>query len=128
VLKHIELSEFSTRAGDDSYFTSNWGGWTRLGRDPEQDYHNMLSTFSGKDVHEDDFLLFRAFDGEPGLFVDIGANMGFSAISLRNVNKTFNILSFEVVPFVAPVLELVAKDLEYFQPDRIAQVRRAARG
>ncbi len=100
MLKHIGLSEFSSRAGDDTHFTSNWGGWTALNRDPQQDYGNVRNAFSDKTVHEDDFLLFHAFDGEPGLFVDVGANMGFSATSLRNVNKTFAVLPFEVVPFL----------------------------
>lgn len=49
-----------------------------------------------KQVHDKDFLFFRNFSHiEKGLFVDIGANCGQSALSFATSNKSMNILSFE---------------------------------
>lgn len=114
MLQHIDLEEFQTRTGEDTHFTSNWGGWTTLSRNPIQDYENVRKAFATKSVHEEDFLLFGRLGSNPGLFVDVGANMGFSAISFRNVNRSLHILSFEAVPFIAPVLALVARDVADF--------------
>lgn len=49
-------------------------------------------------IHEPDFAFFRHFAGSRGLFVDIGANIGQSALSFRIVNATCPILSFEANP------------------------------
>jgi FkbM family methyltransferase len=48
-----------------------------------------------KQPHEEDFQYFKNLDGSPGLFVDIGANCGQSALSFRIYNKSFQVLSFE---------------------------------
>lgn len=55
-------------------------------------------------IHEDEFAIFRRLNGNPGLFVDIGANAGQSAISFRIVNSTMNIQSFEPNPVLEPLL------------------------
>src|SRR5687767_14998132 len=49
-------------------------------------------------IHEPDFHLFRRFDESRGLFVDVGANIGQSALSFRVANSTSPILSFEPNP------------------------------
>jgi FkbM family methyltransferase len=50
--------------------------------------------------HDPDFRLFARLDGEPGLFIDGGANSGQSALSFRLFNATFRILSFEANPLL----------------------------
>jgi FkbM family methyltransferase len=55
-------------------------------------------------AHETDFLFFRHFDGSNRLFVDIGANLGQSALSFRLANRTCPILSFEPNPDMAHAL------------------------
>ena len=48
--------------------------------------------------HEHDFGFFRHFDGGAQLFVDIGANLGQSALSFRLAHGSGRILSFEPNP------------------------------
>lgn len=45
--------------------------------------------------HDRDFAFFRNFNGREGLIVDIGANTGQSARSIRIFNRSLEILSFE---------------------------------
>lgn len=45
--------------------------------------------------HDRDFAFFRNFNGREGLVVDIGANTGQSARSIRIYNRSLEILSFE---------------------------------
>lgn len=58
-------------------------------------------------AHETDFQFFRHFDGGAGLFVDIGANLGQSALSFRLANRSAPIVSFEPNPDMAPALRVV---------------------
>src|SRR5271165_5740743 len=109
--KIISMDAFAARRQPTDHYTRDWGGWTTLSRDPAANVANVRKTFDGKQVHEEDFLFFRHLDGRPGLFVDIGANMGFSAISFRNVNKSMRILSFEILPLLRDVLRLVQRDV-----------------
>jgi len=60
-------------------------------------------------IHEPDFNPFRRFEGNRGLFVDVGANIGQSALSFRVVNKTSPILSFEPNPEMEFGLRTVKK-------------------
>jgi FkbM family methyltransferase len=48
--------------------------------------------------HEDDFAFFRHLTDSDGLFLDIGANIGQSALSFHLFNRTSPILSFEPNP------------------------------
>jgi len=110
----IKLSEFESRSEAVPRPTADWGGWTTVSRDPRKNLENAIAAFKDRKVHEDDFLLFANFEGERGLFVDVGANMGFSAISFRNVNSTMRIMSFEILPVLRGVLELLRERVSNF--------------
>lgn len=60
--------------------------------------------------HEPDFLAFRNL-AEYGLFVDIGANAGQSALSFAAVRPGWRILSFEPNPAVGKYLDRVSRVL-----------------
>ena len=65
--------------------------------------------------HEKDYfglkLLLKATDG---LFLDIGANDGISALSFRKINSRYSILSFEPNPLQRKSLERVRHKLKRF--------------
>jgi FkbM family methyltransferase len=67
--------------------------------------------------HETDFKFFAALEGIDGLFVDIGANTGQSARSLRIYNRSLEILSFEPNRLLEPELaftkRLLGAGLDY---------------
>jgi FkbM family methyltransferase len=54
--------------------------------------------------HDRDFSFFRNFSGREGLVVDIGANTGQSARSIRIFNRSLEILSFEPNRLLEPEL------------------------
>ncbi len=60
--------------------------------------------------HEDDFLIFKHLNGS-GVFVDIGANRGQSALSFASINRNFSIVSFEPNPSLENDLRRVKKIL-----------------
>jgi FkbM family methyltransferase len=75
----------------------------------------ILSRYARKRVHEPDFEFFRGRGDGRGLFLDIGANAGQSALSFRAVNKG-PILSIEPNPGHERDLKMVTriiKDFEY---------------
>src|SRR5947209_18657101 len=62
--------------------------------------------------HEVEFKLFAALQGSDGLFVDVGANTGQSARSLRIYNDTLDILSFEPNLLLKPDLAFTKRLLK----------------
>jgi FkbM family methyltransferase len=63
--------------------------------------------FRAGQPHEPDFRFFHHFDGSSALFVDIGANIGQSALSFRLFNRTSPIVSFEANADLEPELRYV---------------------
>lgn len=61
-----------------------------------------------------DFGGFRHFRDRPGLFLDVGANVGQSALSFRRVNRTAPILSIEANAELERDLRLVRRVLRGF--------------
>lgn len=64
--------------------------WTAFGRN--------VMRFLLRRPHDPDFAAFAAFGDRSGLFLDIGANIGQSALSFRIYNKVAPILSIEANP------------------------------
>jgi FkbM family methyltransferase len=60
----------------------------------------LAAAYWARVPHDPDFRFFARLDGEPGLFVDGGANSGQSALSFRLFNATFRVLSFEPNPLL----------------------------
>jgi FkbM family methyltransferase len=61
------------------------------------------------ELHEPDFGYFRRFADDDGLFLDVGANLGMSALSVRTVLPRARIVSIEPNPLHQPDLRRVAK-------------------
>lgn len=61
--------------------------------------------------HEPDFLLFRKLKNRPGQFLDVGANVGQSAISFGALNGRMSIVSFEPNAACLPGLKLARRIL-----------------
>lgn len=64
--------------------------------------------------HEPDFAAFALFAGRRGIFLDVGANVGQSALSFRAVDRTTQILSVEANPLLAPDLRFVRRVVRRF--------------
>jgi FkbM family methyltransferase len=70
------------------------------------------------EVHEPDFAFFRRYADDDGLFLDVGANLGMSALSVRAVLPRVRIVSIEPNPLHRPDLRHVARrvgNMEVFQ-------------
>lgn len=65
--------------------------------------------------HDRSYFAFRHFlSGEDGLFLDVGANDGISALSIRKLNKAYKILSLEPNLMLEPALKrLKARDPKF---------------
>ncbi|HKD37222.1 MAG TPA: FkbM family methyltransferase [Pirellulales bacterium] len=67
--------------------------------------------------HEAEYKLFAALEGTEGLFIDVGANTGQSARSLRIYNRSLDVISFEPNPLLEPDLaftkRLLGERFEY---------------
>jgi FkbM family methyltransferase len=55
--------------------------------------------------HDEDFCVFSNFTNRKEVFLDIGANIGISAVSFRLFNREAKIISFEPSPWLKPALE-----------------------
>lgn len=64
--------------------------------------------------HDPDFGAFAHFADRPGSFLDIGGNIGQSALAFRLVNQRAPILSIEANPLNEPELRLVRRLLRRF--------------
>jgi FkbM family methyltransferase len=65
--------------------------------------------------HEADFAVFRLWPERDGLFLDVGANAGMSALAFRLYNKRSRILSIEPNPLHEPDLRLVRRLIDGFE-------------
>jgi len=90
---------------------SGWSGVLDLTKPLAKQLKPLRKQLRSRKVHEDEFAVFRRLNGSPGLFVDIGANAGQSAISFRTVNSSMNILSFEPNPLLEPLLKYLKGNL-----------------
>jgi FkbM family methyltransferase len=66
-----------------------------------------LARYFARRPHEEDFRYFRRFAGRGGLFLDVGANSGNSALAYRLMDRSSRIISFEPNPFHETDLKLV---------------------
>jgi len=64
--------------------------------------------------NEPDFAAFRHFRDRSGVFLDVGANIGQSAMSFRCFHPTAPILSIEANPYLERDLKLVKRFLRRF--------------
>lgn len=64
--------------------------------------------------HEPDFAAFALFPERTGLFLDVGANLGSSALSFRVFNRRSPILSIEPNPFHERDLRFVKRVIRNF--------------
>jgi FkbM family methyltransferase len=64
--------------------------------------------------NEPDFAAFRHFQDRDGVFLDVGANIGQSAMSFRCVHRTAPILSIEANPRLERDLRLVKRFVRRF--------------
>jgi hypothetical protein len=80
----------------------------------ESTYHHvrraqLLAMYVSRRAHEQDFKYFHRLNGQEGLFIDVGANIGQSAISLALFNSTYRIHSFERYTQIAPSLRFAKR-------------------
>jgi FkbM family methyltransferase len=73
-----------------------------------------LLRYLAKRPHEKEFAFFARFRDEPGLFLDVGANSGTSAISFRIFQRGCTILSIEPNPAHDRDLRLLKRFLRGF--------------
>jgi FkbM family methyltransferase len=59
---------------------------------------HVLWQLQNRDIHDPDFRYLKSFAGSKGLFVDVGANRGQSAVSVRMVWPECRIVAFEPSP------------------------------
>ncbi|BAZ45511.1 hypothetical protein NIES4102_25350 [Chondrocystis sp. NIES-4102] len=78
--------------------------------------NNNLLNFYLKKVHEPDFKAFKLIcDQKPQLFVDIGANVGMSALSFFTLKPNAQVISFEPNPINYPYLDKISNKFVNFQ-------------
>ena len=74
-----------------------------------------LTRFVTRRPHEPEFAVFGLFPNRSGLFLDVGANTGASALSFRIFNRRSPILSIEANPAHKQSLDQVARLLRGFE-------------
>lgn len=78
--------------------------------------NRYLVNFYLKKVHEPDFNAFKLICQErPQLFLDIGANVGMSALSIFTLKSDARVISFEPNPVNYPYLDKLADRFDNFQ-------------
>ncbi|MCC0176657.1 FkbM family methyltransferase [Waterburya agarophytonicola K14] len=76
---------------------------------------HFINFYLGK-VHEPDFNAFKLIcQNQPQLFVDIGANVGMSALSFFTLKSNARVTSFEPNPLNYPYLDKLAARFANFQ-------------
>jgi len=67
-------------------------------------------------IHEPDFNAFKLICAEhPQIFLDIGANVGMSALSFFTLKKNARVISFEPNPINYPFLDRLLNKFNHFQ-------------
>ena len=78
--------------------------------------NKYLVNFYLKKVHEPDFHAFKLIcQNRPQLFLDIGANVGMSALSFFTLKSDARVISFEPNPVNYPYLDKLAARFDNFQ-------------
>jgi FkbM family methyltransferase len=75
----------------------------------------QLVRYLRRQPHEPDFAAFARFRARPGLFLDVGANSGTSALSFRIFDAERPILSIEPNALLAPELRFVGRVVGNFR-------------
>jgi FkbM family methyltransferase len=83
-------------------------------------FANAVATYARRKPHEADFAAFRLFPERTGLFLDIGANSGQSALSFRAMRREPPILSLEPNPYHERELRLLTRIIPRFEYRMIA--------
>jgi FkbM family methyltransferase len=76
---------------------------------------HVLWRYVRRQPHEPDFRAFALFTDREGLFLDVGANRGQSALSFRLCHPTAPILSIEANPLLEPDLRWIRRMLRRFE-------------
>lgn len=74
----------------------------------------LAGRFLYRIAHEVDFEAFKFLTPRNGIFLDVGANDGISALTFRIYNKKTPIVSIEPNPFHKPALERIKRKLRRF--------------
>ncbi len=78
--------------------------------------NNYFLSFYLNKVHEPDFNAFKLIcEDRPQLFLDIGANVGMSALSFFTLKPNSQVISFEPNPINYPYLDRLSNKFENFQ-------------
>jgi FkbM family methyltransferase len=94
---------------------SNWPGVIDISRNNDENVKPLENQWKDRKLHESDFEAFSFFEGSDGLFLDVGANCGQSAISFRSVNSSMFIKSIEPNILLEPILNEVKKWLPNYE-------------